>query len=230
MHTLRYTPKVLLEDPQSLRSPIAESRCTAKSPTATETLARLDTLLISLEQDTNRRSRLSLRRSRTQTMGSETSSFAILGKSQHAASCVHPPIAPSRNDTFDRLATGNLINYSQMNSAVTRTEGYFSGPYSQADVVSTVCSLAAEQHSWTEAYQNGQSTRDLLRRLLDGHKCDPYVLPEDGLLYAYVPEPDSDLEVSRLVPRRAGSAGNFFSMRSDNCACRLPRSGCRWLS
>ncbi|GHJ85495.1 hypothetical protein NliqN6_1897 [Naganishia liquefaciens] len=87
-----------------------------------------------------------------------------------------------------------------MNSAVTRTEGYFSGPYSQADVVSTVCSLAAEQHSWTEAYQNGQSTRDLLRRLLDGHKCDPYVLSEDGLLYAYVPEPDSDLEVSRLVP------------------------------
>lgn len=87
-----------------------------------------------------------------------------------------------------------------MHSAVTPILKQFSIPSPQTDVASTTYSHTTNQHSWTEAYEKAPSTRDLLRRLQGGQNCDPYVLSDDGLLYAYVPEPDSDMEVSRLVP------------------------------
>lgn len=134
-----------------------------------------------------------------QPPSSETSSFAVL-ETPHSITRPVQPKGFLQNNVYPLPPTGNLIDCSQMRSAVTPTVDHFSGRYTQTDVASTTYSSSANQHSWTEAYQNIPSTRNLLKRLKDGQNCDPYVLSDDGLLYAYVPEPNSDLEVSRLVP------------------------------
>jgi hypothetical protein len=68
------------------------------------------------------------------------------------------------------------------------------------DMTSIALSNSPDRHLWIQAYERSAQLRDLLLRLRAGYDCHPYTLSEDGLLYAYVQDPRSALEVSKLVP------------------------------
>jgi hypothetical protein len=197
---LRYTPNFVSKERGIDQAPAEKTRFMANVPEDTELEPSSMTPAGPLKQNNTRRSRLPFRRSRPQVSGSETSSFAVLQVPQHAVQPLQPAGIHQTNDAYSLATTNQLIDYGQMRSAVTPAAEYFPGRHSRTDIASTIYSSNTNQHSWTEAYEKAASTRDLLKKLTMGQNCDPYVLSDDGLIYAYVPEPDSDLEVSRLVP------------------------------
>lgn len=199
MSMLRYIPQPASRDRQVPGGQRAKPRFEARSPTDREPQSSPDFAVTDLKLGANRRGSLTLRGSRSRSSKSETSSFAVLGKPPLIDLNTQPTVT-RQEDAYSRPLTSNPIHHSQMQSAVTPIVGRISNPFPETDVASTTCSDTTNQLSWMEAYQNAPSTRDLLRRLHGGENCDPYVLSDDGLLYAYVPEPDSDMEVSRLVP------------------------------
>lgn len=197
---LRYTPNFVSKERRVDRDPYEKTRFMGDLPEETGPAPSLMTPTGPPKQNKIRRSRLPFRRSRPQLSGSETSSFAVLQAPQPAGRPFQPDALHQTNEIYSLATTNQLIDYGQMRSAVTPAAEYFPGQQSRTDIASTIYSSNTNQHSWTEAYEKAAFTRDLLRKLTTGQNCDPYVLSDDGLIYAYVPEPDSDLEVSRLVP------------------------------
>jgi hypothetical protein len=196
---LRYTPNFVSKERRIDQAPAEKTRFMSDLPEGTELEPSSTTPAGNLKQNKTRRSRLPFRRSRPQLSGSETSSFAVLQAPQPAVQLQRAGLHQT-NDAYSLATTNQLIDYGQMRSAVTPAAEYFPGRHSRTDIASTIYSSNTNQHSWTEAYEKAAFTRDLLRKLTMGQNRDPYVLSDDGLIYAYVPEPDSDLEVSRLVP------------------------------
>lgn len=67
-------------------------------------------------------------------------------------------------------------------------------------VTSVSMSDSSDPQVWIEAYEQSPLLRYVLQSLRAGYDCHPYTLSEDGLLYAYIQDSRSAMEVARLVP------------------------------
>lgn len=57
-----------------------------------------------------------------------------------------------------------------------------------------------EVRRWQTGYQESHSLLPIIHDLRAGDQVEPYVLSEDGLLYIYVEDEASEMDVAKLVP------------------------------
>lgn len=154
---------------------------------------------------------------------SDTSSFGALARPDSSfGSALRPQLTRAASHTPDCVPFACHI---QNRSAVTPSPGYLSSPrtesYAWKDSPSS--SSFSDRQFWFQAYQQSSVTSDLLMRLQSGLVCDPYVVSDDGLLYAYVKDSGSMLELPKLVPPEGDIRERLI--RDTEAKLRLPDAG-----